>query len=117
MRRFNLKLGQNLGPKQAGKLKSAGDSERQKAFAVLFDVLTAQLMKPQNFLREMANYVFKQFCKELDAASLEHLIDIVATPNERDGEIVEEDSNDDEDDDEDGEEEIDEDISEDSDDI
>ena len=40
-------------------------------------------MKPQSFLREMANYVFKQFCAEMDAASLENLISIVATPNER----------------------------------
>ena len=46
-------------------------------------------MKPQSFLREMANYVFKQFCKELDEESLDNLINIVATPNERATEMVE----------------------------
>ena len=58
----NLKLGENLGAKQSSKLKSDSDADRKKALTVLFDVLIAQLMKPQNFLREMANYVFKQFC-------------------------------------------------------
>ena len=28
----------------------------------------------------MANYVFKQFCSELDAASLDHLLEIIAKP-------------------------------------
>ncbi len=40
-------------------------------------------MKPQTFLREMSNYVFKQFCSELDDSSLANLIQIVSTPNER----------------------------------
>ena len=84
----NLKLGSGLGQKQAQK-KSETDKERGKAIAVLFDILVAQLMKPQSFLREMANYVFKQFCKELDEETLDNLINIVATPNERATEMVE----------------------------
>ncbi len=31
----------------------------------------------------MSNYVFKQFCSELDDTSLANLIQIVSTPNER----------------------------------
>ena len=40
-------------------------------------------MKQQSFLREMANYVFKQFCAELDSDSLANLITIVSTPNDK----------------------------------
>jgi hypothetical protein len=51
-------------------------------------VLVAQLMKSQAFLREMANYVFKQFCTELDQGTLANLISIISTPNERASEMV-----------------------------
>ena len=37
----------------------------------------------------MANYVFKQFCRELDDESLENLIKIVAMPNDRQTEMIE----------------------------
>lgn len=60
--------------------------------AVLFDLLIAQLTKSQSFLREMSNYVFKQFCGELDQASLDQLIDIVAKPLANDQNMMEADS-------------------------
>lgn len=46
----------------------------------------------------MANYVFKQFCGELDQASLDHLLEIVAKPLAKDENMLEADSSDDEDD-------------------
>lgn len=61
-----LKLGQVDLNKKKAKKETSGDSQRTKALAVLFDLLIAQLTKSQSFLREMANYVFKQFCGELD---------------------------------------------------
>lgn len=73
--------------------------------AVLFDLLIAQLTKSQSFLREMANYVFKQFCGELDQASLDQLIDIVAKPLANDQNMMEADSSE-SDDSEDSEEEM-----------
>ena len=33
----------------------------------------------------MSNYVFKQFCSELDEGSLTHLLDILAQPLGKDG--------------------------------
>ena len=42
----------------------------------------------------MSNYVFKQFCAELDSDSLGNLLDIVATPNERAADMVEGDNSD-----------------------
>lgn len=52
----------------------------------------------------MANYVFKQFCTELDASSLDHLIEIVNKPTE-DADVLEEDSESDIDDSDDSDEE------------
>ncbi len=74
----NLKIG------EVSKKKAKVDSEdKTQALKVLFDILTAQLMKQQSFMREMANYVFKQFCAELDSESLANLITIVSTPNDK----------------------------------
>ena len=42
----------------------------------------------------MSNYVFKQFCTELDSESLGNLLDIVSTPNERAADMVEGDDSD-----------------------
>ncbi len=73
-------------------------------------------MKQQSFLREMSNYVFKQFCTDLDEQSLGNLLEIVATPNERAADMVEDQDSDMED--ESGElNEDDSEISEDSDDL
>ena len=49
----------------------------------------------------MANYVFKQFCAELDEASLDHLLDIVAKPMAKEGpdDMLESDSEEESDDD------------------
>lgn len=80
-----MHLGKIFGKKNRGTDES--QNERVEAFKVLFDILVAQLMKQQSFLREMANYVFKQFCMELDSESLENLISIVATPNAKSGEV------------------------------
>ena len=51
----------------------------------------------------MANYVFKQFCGELDQSSLDHLLDIVAKPMDTEQDMLmesdsEEESEDDSDD-------------------
>ena len=68
-------------------------------------------------MREMSNYVFKQFCAELDSESLTNLLDIVGTPNEKAADMVEEVDSDDEDG-ESGEAEMeDSEVSEDSDDF
>jgi len=52
--------------KKKAKKEKSGGADRSTALSVLFDLLIAQLTKSQSFLREMANYVFKQFCEELD---------------------------------------------------
>jgi len=46
-------------------------------------------MKSQSFLRDMANYVFKQYCMELDHDTMGNLITIISTPNERGLEMIE----------------------------
>ena len=73
------------------KKETSGSDSRKKALSVLFDLLFAQLIKSQSFVREMANYVFKQFCSELDANSLEHLLEMVTKPM-GDGDMLEADS-------------------------
>ena len=77
--------------KKKVKKETSGSDSRKKAFSVLFDLLFAQLIKSQSFVREMANYVFKQFCSELDAKSLEHLLEMVTKPM-GDGDMLEADS-------------------------
>ena len=74
----NLKIGE-----VATKKAKQNTEDKTQALKVLFDILTAQLMKQQSFMREMANYVFKQFCAELDSESLANLITIVSTPNDK----------------------------------
>jgi len=102
----NLGLGANVGKKQKT------DSNKQEALRILFDILVAQLMKQQSFLREIANYVFKQFSSDLDLASLENLITIISTPNAQAADMVSEDGDSDE---QSGEDYGAEDVSEDSD--
>jgi hypothetical protein len=63
----NLKIGEAGKNKKAKTTENSVTGERQEALRVLFDILVAQLMKQQSFLREMSNYVFKQFCTELDS--------------------------------------------------
>lgn len=65
----------------------------------------------------MSNYVFKQFCSELDAQSLGNLLDIVATPNERAADMVEGDNSDDDGNESGGEVQDESEISDDSDDL
>jgi hypothetical protein len=63
---------ENMHLEQSGKTKKAKteNNESQAAFKVLFDLLLSLLTKQQGFLREMANYVFKQFCAEMDQDTL-----------------------------------------------
>lgn len=66
------------GSKRAKKeKKSENPEERQEALNVLFDLLIALLTKPQSFLREIANFTFKQMCTEIPPTALAHLIEIV----------------------------------------
>lgn len=74
-------------------------------------------MKPQSFLRDMANYVFKQFCGELDEQSLGNLIQIVSTPNERASSMVGGEDDDEDDEDEEAQDAYGSEVSEDSDDL
>ena len=83
--------------------KRKNSSERAEALRVLFDVLVAQLMKSQAFLREMANHVFRQFCSELDQGSLANIISIISTPTARNNEVLDSDDEDEDDDEESGE--------------
>lgn len=55
--------------------------EKQEALNVLFDFLIALLTKPQSFLRDVANFTFKQFCSEISPKALVNMIEIVHTPN------------------------------------
>jgi len=87
---FNkLHLGETISIKKQ-QLNSKIIEERGEALRVLFDLLTSLLAKANSFLREMANYVFKQFCSELDESSLDQLLKIIATPNEKVAEMFEE---------------------------
>jgi len=83
-----LHLGEIPGRKQP--INNKQGEERQEALKVLFDLLISLLAKANSFLREIANYVFKQFCSELDEGSLEQLLKVIATPNEKVAEMFEE---------------------------
>jgi hypothetical protein len=39
-------------------------------------------------LRDVANFVFKQFCHELPAANLQNVLDIISTPNVDAGQML-----------------------------
>jgi hypothetical protein len=54
-----LKIGEIAKPKKVKAAEGSAKNDRQEALRVLFDILVAQLMKQQSFLREMSNYVFK----------------------------------------------------------
>lgn len=55
--------------------------EKEEALNVLFDFLIALLTKPQSFLRDVANFTFKQFCSQISPKALVNMIEIVHTPN------------------------------------
>merc|ERR1712147_456627 len=88
----NMKL-EEAGKKKKAKKEEAG--EVASAFKILFDLLLSLLTKQHSFLREMANYVFKQFCAEVDADTLSQMIRIVSTPNEKAADIMQDNSSDD----------------------
>lgn len=83
---------ENMNLDQSGKSKKAKtqDVGNPEAFRVLFDLLLSLLTKQQGFLREMANYVFKQFCAEMDQETLGQMIKIVSTSNEKAADIMQE---------------------------
>jgi hypothetical protein len=83
---------ENMNLDQSGKSKKAKtqDADGPGAFRVLFDLLLSLLTKQQGFLREMANYVFKQFCAEMDQDTLGQMIKIVSTSNEKAADIMQE---------------------------
>ena len=60
---------------------SSTNAEHTEALGVLTDFLVGLLAKPQSFLRDVANFTFKQFCTEVPADTLANLIKIVITPN------------------------------------
>jgi hypothetical protein len=92
------------------------EEERMKALSVLTDFLVGLLAKPQSFLRDVANFTFKQFCTEVPTETLNNLLKIVLTPNveagimlygendeDKEGDNAEEDDDDESDDDSDSE--------------
>jgi hypothetical protein len=82
-----MHFGENISRKQTPNNKHV--EERAEALKVLFDLLISLLAKANSFLREIANYVFKQFCSELDEGSLDQLLKVVSTPNEKVAEMFE----------------------------
>lgn len=61
--------------------KKPATSDQGEALDVLVDFLISLLTKPQSFLRDIANFTFKQFCTQLSAKALANLVTIVQTPN------------------------------------
>eukprot|EP00352_Strombidinopsis_acuminata_P004292 CAMPEP_0176386886 /NCGR_PEP_ID=MMETSP0126-20121128/36303_1 /TAXON_ID=141414 ORGANISM="Strombidinopsis acuminatum, Strain SPMC142" /NCGR_SAMPLE_ID=MMETSP0126 /ASSEMBLY_ACC=CAM_ASM_000229 /LENGTH=135 /DNA_ID=CAMNT_0017754105 /DNA_START=1342 /DNA_END=1749 /DNA_ORIENTATION=- len=106
----NLKLGSKKYPLKRTK---ANDEERAKAHEVLFDLLISLLAKQQSFLRELANFVFKHFCNELDKGTLANLIKIISTPNDEASGFMDDEEEDDYDDEEDSDDDIEDDDDED----
>ena len=47
----------------------------------MIDFLISLLTKQQSFLRDIANFVFKQFCTQISTASFQNMMGILATPN------------------------------------
>lgn len=66
----NMDLGSALESVKKSKKAPTVGAEQKEAFKILFDLLMSMLTKPQSFLRDMANYVFKSFCAELDEETL-----------------------------------------------
>lgn len=76
----NLNLASALESGKKSKKSEAGEDQKE-AFKILFDLLLSMLTNPYSFLRDMANYVFKSFCTELDEETLKKMINIVSTSN------------------------------------
>lgn len=67
--------------KKKSKATPTKSAEKEEALNVLFDFLIALLTKPQSFLRDVANFTFKQFCSQISPKALVNMIEIVHTPN------------------------------------
>jgi len=70
----------SVGSKRAKKDKK-NNKDKEEALQVLFDFLISLLTKKHSFLRDIANFVFKQFCHDISMASLNNMIEIISTPN------------------------------------
>ena len=88
-------------------------ADYNEALSVLTDFLVGLLAKPQSFLRDVANFTFKQFCTEVPAETLGNLLKIVLTPNVEAGIMLYGENDEDKKDEEGGDDESDEDDSDD----
>ena len=79
---------------QAGFCSTARERIFSFSSASFFDLMISLLARSHSFLRETANYVFKSFCSDLDEDSLDQLIKIISTPNEKAAEMFEQGSDD-----------------------
>jgi DNA polymerase phi len=99
---------QNLGlasSDEQGK-RSKKKADQTEALDILVDFLISLLTKPQSFLRDIANFTFKQFCTQISPKALSNLAKIILTPNsEANKMLFGEDEIEDLDDEEDGEDE------------
>ena len=74
---------QNLGlasSDEQGK-RSKKKIDQTEALDILVDFLISLLTKPQSFLRDIANFTFKQFCTQISPKALSNLAGIIQTPN------------------------------------
>lgn len=105
---------ENSGKRSKTKSAAAANPEKAEALEVLVDFLVSLLTKPQSFLRDIANFTFKQFCTLVSPKALVNLVEIVQTPNadatkmlfdedeiEKDDEEEDDDEEDDDDEDDD----------------
>eukprot|EP00347_Sterkiella_histriomuscorum_P004007 403362109 len=76
----NIPTGKDSSNKRAKK-DGKQSEEQEEALQVLFDFLISLLTKQQSFLREIANFAFKQFCSQISTASLMNMMQIMQTPN------------------------------------
>ena len=62
-----------IGVEGKHKRQRKESDKKSEALIVLFDFLISLLTKPYSILRDIANFVFKQFCNEIPQESLENL--------------------------------------------
>ena len=61
--------------------RSKKKTDQTEALDILVDFLISLLTKPQSFLRDIANFTFKQFCTQISPKALSNLAGIIQTPN------------------------------------
>lgn len=71
------------GKMKKAKIEDSNDKNKKEAYNVLVDFLIGLLDKPHSFMRDLANYCFKNFCLDaLDGEGIERLLRIISTKNE-----------------------------------